>query len=100
MSNLSDMINEETQHETKLHIKVTDKEMFVDGGWSKEKLLSLLKDKLVRRHEIKSSHKYSDVENESVNKLLYSIIRSGTYNKSILSKLEEKGITNMFSRYV
>lgn len=83
--------------ETKLHIKLTGKGMFIYGEWSKEKLLSLLKNKLVRHHEIKSLLVCSDVEcDASFNKSLHSTIHSGIYNECILLKLEEEGIKHCF----
>ncbi|KYN19260.1 hypothetical protein ALC57_08437 [Trachymyrmex cornetzi] len=45
---MQNITEEEALHETKLYIKLTNKGMFIYGGWSNERLLNLLKDKLVR----------------------------------------------------
>lgn len=80
-------------HETKLHIKLTNKGMFLYGGWTKERLLSLLKNKLVRQHKIELPFIYpcNDAQCDASLESYYSIIHSGTYNECILVELEKKG---------
>lgn len=81
-----------TFRETKLCIKVTNKGMFINGSWSNEKLLNLLKDKLVQRDKIKSLPVYTDGQYDvSFNKSLQFIIHSGIYNECVLLELEGKG---------
>lgn len=83
-----------TFRETKLCIKVTNKGMFINGSWSNEKLLNLLKDKLVQRDKIKSLPVYTDGQYDvSFNKSLQFIIHSGIYNECVLLELEGKGMS-------
>lgn len=92
MSDSQNIIDEDALCETKLHIKLTNKGMFIYGKWNKEKLLGLLKDKLVQRDKIKSLPVYTNAQYDVLfNKLLNFIIHSGIYNESVLLKLEEKG---------
>lgn len=83
----------EELHETELNIKLTNKGTFLYSGWSKEKLLSLLKNKLMRQHKIKLSSVYpcNDVQYNTSSESYHSIIHSGIYNECILVKLEKKG---------
>lgn len=84
-------------HETKLCIKLTNKGMFINGNWNNEKLLALLKDKLVQRDKIKSLSVYTDGQYDvSINKSLQFIIHSGIYNECVLLELERKGNCNTF----
>ncbi|KYQ59037.1 hypothetical protein ALC60_01872 [Trachymyrmex zeteki] len=46
---MQNITGEQALCETKLYIKLTNKGMFIYGGWSNDRLLNLLKDKLVRR---------------------------------------------------
>lgn len=99
MSDSQNMIDEGayTLSETKLRIKLTNKGMFIYGKWSNEKLLSLLKDKLVQRDKIKSLPVYTNAQYDvSFNKSLHFIIHSGIYNESVLLELEGKGIATSF----
>lgn len=89
MSDMQNITGEQALCETKLYIKLTNKGMFIYGGWSNDRLLNLLKDKLVRRNNIKSLSTCTDAR---CDKLLHFIIHSGMYNECILLKLEEKGI--------
>ncbi|XP_050452708.1 uncharacterized protein LOC126852207 [Cataglyphis hispanica] len=84
MSDSQNIIDEGTHtlHETKLCIKLTNKGMFINGSWNNEKLLALLKDKLVQRDKIKS-----------FDKSLQFIIHSGIYSEYVLLELERKGMS-------
>lgn len=81
-------------HETGLHIKLTNKGTFLYGGWSKERLLSLLRDKLIRQYKIELSSMYpcNDAQCDASLKSYHSIIHSGIYNECVLIKLEKKSI--------
>jgi len=89
MSDMQNTTEEKALCEIKLYIKLTNKGMFIYDGWSNERLLNLLKDKLMRRHNNKSLSVCTDAQ---CNKLLHFIMHSGMYNECILLKLEEKGI--------
>ncbi|XP_018317050.1 uncharacterized protein [Mycetomoellerius zeteki] len=91
MSDMQNITGEQALCETKLYIKLTNKGMFIYGGWSNDRLLNLLKDKLVRRNNIKSLSTCTDAR---CDKLLHFIIHSGMYNECILLKLEEKGMSS------
>lgn len=99
MSDSKDIIDESahTFSETKLSIKLTNKGMFICGKWNNEKLLSLLKDKLVQHNKIKSlpvcTNGQCDV---SFDKSLHFIIHSGIYNECVLLELERKGFVAPF----
>lgn len=82
----------EEVHETVL--KLTNKGTFLYAGWSKERLLSLLRDKLMRQHKIELSSIYpcNDAQCDASLESCHSIIHSGIYNECILVKLEKKGI--------
>ncbi|XP_077270635.1 uncharacterized protein LOC143901881 [Temnothorax americanus] len=89
-----DAQNEEALRETKLHIKFSNEGMLVYGEWSNEKLLSLLKDKLVRHNNVKSLSACTDVSCDALcDKSLHFIIHNGMYNKCILVELEGKGMS-------
>ncbi|XP_018343663.1 PREDICTED: uncharacterized protein LOC108749438 [Trachymyrmex septentrionalis] len=90
MSDMQNITEEEALCETKLYIKLTNKGMFIYGGWSNERLLNLLKNKLVRRNNIKSLSVCTDTQ---CNKSLHFIMHRGIYNECILLKLEEKGMS-------
>lgn len=92
MSNTQNITDEEALCETKLHIKLTNKGMLIYDGWNNERLLSLLRDKLIRYSNIKSLSVYTDVRcDASHDKSLHLIIHSGMYNECILLELEGKG---------
>jgi len=92
MSDTQDITDEETLRETKLHIKLTDKGMLIYEGWSNERLLNLLKDKLVQHNNIKSLSVCTNVQcNTLHDKSLHFIIHNGIYNDCILLELEGKG---------
>ncbi|XP_036147915.1 uncharacterized protein LOC105833044 [Monomorium pharaonis] len=90
MSYTQNTTNEESLSETKLHIKLTNKGMLIYGGWSNERLLNLLKDKLVRCNDIKSSFVCTD--DASRDKSLHFVIHSGMYPECILLELEGRGM--------
>ncbi|XP_018401331.1 PREDICTED: uncharacterized protein LOC108778604 [Cyphomyrmex costatus] len=90
MSDMQNTTEEEALCETKLHIKLTDKGIFIYGGWSSDRLLNLLKDKFLRRNNIKLYDAQYDVSSDES---LHFIIHSGMYNECILLKLEEKGMS-------
>lgn len=94
MSNTQNVTDEEALRETKLHIKLTNKGMLIYGRWSNERLLSLLRNKLMRCSiKIKSLSMYTDMQYDaSRDKSLHLIIHSGMYNECILLELEGKGI--------
>lgn len=95
MSDSKNIIDESgyTFRKTKLCIKLTNKGMFICGKWSNEKLLSLLKDKLVQHNKIKSLPVCTNGQcDASFNKLLHFIIHSGIYNECVLMELKGKGI--------
>lgn len=64
--------------------------MLIYGGWSNERLLNLLKDKLVRRNDIKFS--FACTDDASRDKSLHFVIHSGMYTECVLLELEGKGI--------
>lgn len=89
MSDAQNITHKEASREMKLHIKLTNKGMLVYGGWSNERLLSLLKGKLMQYNNIKS---LSVCTNVQCDESLHFIIHSGMYNECILLELEGKGI--------
>jgi len=94
MSDTQDITDEKVLCETKpyRHIKLTDKGMLIYDGWSNERLLSLLKDKLIQHNNIKSLSVCTSVQcNTLHDKSLHFIIHNGIYNDCILLKLEGKG---------
>ncbi|XP_011137782.1 uncharacterized protein LOC105182214 [Harpegnathos saltator] len=88
-------MDDEELHEIKAHIKLTNKGTFLYGGWCEEKLLSLLKEKLIRQHKIELSpeYPYNNVLCDISPELCRSIIHSGIYNECILANLERKGMS-------
>ncbi|XP_014479311.1 PREDICTED: uncharacterized protein LOC106746798 [Dinoponera quadriceps] len=79
-----------------LHIKLTNKGMLLYDGWSKEKLLGLLRDKLMRQYKIKlllPIYPCNDVQCDASLESCHSIIHSGIYNERILVELERKGMS-------
>jgi len=92
MSDTQDITDDKALRETKLHIKLTDKGMLIYDGWSNERLLSLLKDKLVQHNNINSLSVCTKVQcNTLHDKSLHFIIHNGIYNDCILLELERKG---------
>jgi len=93
MADLSNLADKEEYHIICLYIKLTNNGMFIDGEWSNEQFLSLLKCKLMQHDKMKSLSVCTKMQCDAhAFELLHSIIHSGIYNECILLELKKKGI--------
>jgi hypothetical protein len=93
MADLSNAAGKEEFYRTCLHIKLTNNGMLIDGEWSNERFLGLLKCKLMQHDKMKSLSVCTKTQCDAhALQLLHSIIHSGIYNEQILLALEKKGI--------
>lgn len=79
------LIPHETIKIIQLSVNITNNELHVCGEWSKEKLLILLRNKLLKLDE---NH---DLHEENENKMLNNIINRGIYSKAVISRLLKNG---------